>query len=214
MNRFLLTSFLLFLGLIVVAQEIKNDTLQPDTTVSKKRQWNFLEKFGDVGLYYSQGRGYSTAPADFGEHALVEVGALYNNWSMGAFFVAFNQNYEEQVIFPTNFLLSYTYGGGYAGRRIYHHRWFRVLSHLKVGLGSLLWEEERSLRNRFREELLIVEPEIAVIFTPISLVHLKASAGYRFASFDPMPGLENNDISAGFFSISLMVGYIKLLRDE
>jgi len=107
------------------------------------------------------------------------IGLEYKKIQLGTFITLFNGDYRFPVIFPNDALLRYVHGGGFIGYRFYNKNRLYLDARIFAGAGDMIWEDETSFFNYFRDTYWILYPDLTLQVNIFRFLDGKISCGYR-----------------------------------
>lgn len=107
------------------------------------------------------------------------IGLEYKKFQLGTYISLFDGDYRFPVIFPNDALLRYVHGGGFFGYRFYDKNRLYLDTRLFFGAGDMIWEDENTFFNYFRDTYWVLHPELIMQVNIFRFIDGKISVGYR-----------------------------------
>lgn len=204
--RFWLVTFCIFFSFLSVGQDVKTDTIssKKDTIAVKKKI-----KLPPVGIYAEGMMIYAPTPGNYDLSRQLGIGISYRNVSLGAFYSLFTGEYNSILIFPNQFDLLYTHGGGYLEYIPLDNRYLETGLRVSFSMGDMLWEYTETKEDFVRDEFQVLKPEVVVRLVPWKFVKLIGALGYNAYNNLKLPSATSEDFSGLTLALGIQIGIIE-----
>lgn len=200
----------LILLLCFYLSEAQIDSLATDSLVIQNDSVKlFPTGIGEYGIYYESIIKNVQGPEGKTGLKQQSIGICYKRLNLGIFKTSYEDGYEQIVIFPNQFKLNYTYGGGYAGIHFYRGKILEGTFLMNVGRGDMIWKFASSGEAIFRDEFMVYEPELHFTLVPIKYVKLFLFIGYRTIGDLNLSGVSASQFDGASFGAGLRIGLYK-----
>jgi hypothetical protein len=142
------------------------------------------------------------------------MGLEYKRLLFGFYYRELISSTEKRVVFPNNFSLHSSSGGGYLGYRIVDKKLLGLSARVQLGSGDILWRRVDNETDFVRDVFTEVKPEILLEFEPTIITQLYIGIGYKHISDFDIPSFNRNDISGITITGGIKLGFFYKKNEE
>lgn len=195
---------------LTVEESLQDTLISSDTLIYLEEDSSWLPT--DIGKFgiYLEGT-YSEVPGPASIYPLYQLGfgITLNRFFAGAFISEVQKVYEHTLVFPNTFEMTYKYGGAYLGSHVIRRKPFEIDIRMSLGKGDMVWQQKDRNRLLLRDEYYVYQPELQVVYVPITYLKIFLSGSYRIIDQLNIQGVNQGELSGLVYGFGIRLGFYK-----
>jgi len=194
-----------FIQSICFSQDIPLDSteMEVDTT------FQLPKHIGQYGIYLELFPQFVPGPSKQYSVHQVSLGVSFKRLLLGFSANEYKGEYQKTVVFPNDYRLNYGYGGTYIGVHAIRKEPFELDFRLNYRWGDMLWERESTNSTFVRDKFQIIEPEIQLVYVPITYIKLFVSGSYKYVQNLNLVSINPKDFEGFSYGFGVRIGFYK-----